>query len=102
MTSREIINQVADQKWIEDSTKPLQKAVQEAFVGDAGREVKNFLHGTWLGHPLHPVLTDIPIGAWTLAIALDAFEAMSGRKECGSAADLAIGVGLIGAVGSAV
>jgi nitrite reductase/ring-hydroxylating ferredoxin subunit/uncharacterized membrane protein len=102
MTTREIINSVADQKWIEDSTEPLQKAVHGAFVGDAGRDIKNFLHGTWLGHPLHPVLTAIPVGAWTVALALDALEGMSGRKECGSAADLAIGVGLIGAVGSAV
>jgi nitrite reductase/ring-hydroxylating ferredoxin subunit/uncharacterized membrane protein len=102
MTSREIINTVAGQKWIEQSTRPLQKAVQGAFAGDAGRDVKNFLHGTWLGHPLHPALTDVPVGAWTAALALDALEAMSGRKECGSAADLAIGVGLIGAVGSAI
>jgi nitrite reductase/ring-hydroxylating ferredoxin subunit/uncharacterized membrane protein len=102
MASREIIDNITDQKWIRDSAEPLQKAVRGAFVGDAGREVKNFLHGTWLGHPLHPVLTDIPVGAWTAALALDALEGMSGRKECGSAADLAIGVGLIGAVGSAV
>jgi nitrite reductase/ring-hydroxylating ferredoxin subunit/uncharacterized membrane protein len=102
MTSREIINTVANQKWIEQSAEPLQKAVHGAFAGDAGREVKNFLHGTWLGHPLHPALTDIPVGAWTAALALDALEAMSGRKECGSAADLAIGVGLVGAVGSAI
>jgi nitrite reductase/ring-hydroxylating ferredoxin subunit/uncharacterized membrane protein len=102
MTSREIINTVADQKWIEQSAERLQKAVRGALTGDAGRDVKNFLHGTWLGHPLHPALTDIPVGAWTAALALDALEAMSGRKECGSAADLAIGVGLIGAVGSAI
>jgi nitrite reductase/ring-hydroxylating ferredoxin subunit/uncharacterized membrane protein len=102
MTSREIINTVANQKWIEQSAEPLQKAVRGALTGDAGRDVKNFLHGTWLGHPLHPALTDIPVGAWTAALALDALEAMSGRKECGSAADLAIGVGLIGAVGSAI
>src|SRR2546421_7360711 len=23
------------------------------------------LDGTWLGVPLHPVLTDVPVGAWT-------------------------------------
>jgi nitrite reductase/ring-hydroxylating ferredoxin subunit/uncharacterized membrane protein len=102
MESREIIEGIANQKWIDASTEPLQKAVRNAFVGEAGREVKNFLHGTWLGHPLHPVLTDIPIGAWTAALALDALESMTGRRECGSAADLAIGVGLVGAVGSAV
>lgn len=33
--------------------------------------VKNFLSGTWLGHPLHPVLTDLPIGAFTMASVLD-------------------------------
>jgi nitrite reductase/ring-hydroxylating ferredoxin subunit/uncharacterized membrane protein len=102
MGSREIINAVANQKWIDASAGPLQKAVRSLFTGEGGREIKNFLHGTWLGHPLHPALTDIPVGAWTAALALDALESMSGRKECGSAADLAIGVGLVGAVGSAI
>jgi len=102
MDSREIVTAMANQKWIDASTDPLQKAVRNLFGGEAGRELKNFLHGTWLGHPLHPVLTDIPLGAWTVALALDALEGLSRRKECGAAADLAIGVGLIGAVGSAV
>jgi nitrite reductase/ring-hydroxylating ferredoxin subunit/uncharacterized membrane protein len=102
MASETIIKTIDGQEWLEDTAKPLQKAVRDAFVGPGGRELKNFLHGTWLGHPLHPVLTDIPIGAWTVALALDALESMSGRKECGSAADLAIGVGLLGAVGSAI
>jgi len=31
--------------------------------GSAGTAVKNFLHGVWLGHPLHPVLTDVPQSA---------------------------------------
>src|SRR5438552_3471356 len=92
------------QEWLAPLEEGLQRAVSAAFQagGAAGHAVKNFLHGTWLGHPLHPVLTDVPVGAWTAALALDALEGMSGRKECGSAADLAIGVGLIGAVGSAV
>ena len=41
-------------------------------LGPARRDVKNFLHGTWLGHPLHPVMTDIPLGAWTATLLLDA------------------------------
>jgi len=102
MASETIIKTIDDQEWIDETAKPLQKAVRDSFVGPVGREIKNLLHGTWLGHPLHPVLTDIPIGAWTAALVFDALESMSGRKECGSAADLAIGVGLIGAVGSAV
>ncbi|HEY8132288.1 MAG TPA: Rieske 2Fe-2S domain-containing protein [Thermoanaerobaculia bacterium] len=101
MDPREIITAATNQKWIDASTDPLQKAVRSLFGGEAGRELKNFLHGTWLGHPLHPVLTDIPLGAWTVALTLDAMEGLSRRKECGAAADLAIGVGLVGALGSA-
>jgi hypothetical protein len=29
--------------------------------------LRDFLHGTWLGHPLHPLLTDVPIGALIIA-----------------------------------
>jgi nitrite reductase/ring-hydroxylating ferredoxin subunit/uncharacterized membrane protein len=35
--------------------------------------VKDSLSGTWLGHALHPLLTDLPIGAWTSALMLDLF-----------------------------
>src|SRR5206468_508892 len=33
--------------------------------------VRDVLHGVWLGHPLHPLLTDLPIGAWSAAAVLD-------------------------------
>ena len=35
------------------------------------RPIKDLLNGTWLGHPLHPAATDIPIGAFVVAIVLD-------------------------------
>jgi nitrite reductase/ring-hydroxylating ferredoxin subunit/uncharacterized membrane protein len=35
------------------------------------RPVKDFLNGTWLGHPVHSALTDVPIGALTVALVLD-------------------------------
>lgn len=31
----------------------------------------NFLHGTWLKHPLHPVLTHLPVSLWPTALAFD-------------------------------
>jgi nitrite reductase/ring-hydroxylating ferredoxin subunit/uncharacterized membrane protein len=102
MNQRQIAKIIADQQWLEVIAGPLQSVIRDAFVGEGGRQTKNFLHGTWLGHPLHPALTDIPLGAWTAALTLDALEGLSGRNECGSAADLAIGVGLAGAVGSAI
>ena len=41
------------------------------FGGSAGQSTKNVLNGVWLGHPLHPALTDVPIGAWTTSLIFD-------------------------------
>jgi nitrite reductase/ring-hydroxylating ferredoxin subunit/uncharacterized membrane protein len=60
--------------------------------------LKNFLSGTWLGHPLHPVLTDVPIGAWTGAMA---FDVVGGKRSQGSA-DSLIGLGVLSALPTAV
>jgi nitrite reductase/ring-hydroxylating ferredoxin subunit/uncharacterized membrane protein len=42
------------------------------------RAVQDFLHGTWLGHPLHPVLVQVPVGAFVSAAVLDLMP--GGRK----------------------
>ncbi len=89
---------IASQEWLEPFADLLQKLVHTA--AEESGALKDFLHGVWLGHPLHPVLTDIPVGAWTAAAVLDAVEALSGREQTGS--DVAIAVGLAGALGSAV
>jgi nitrite reductase/ring-hydroxylating ferredoxin subunit/uncharacterized membrane protein len=59
--------------------------------------VKDALAGTWLGHALHPVLTDLVIGSWTSAFLLDL---IGERGRDG--ADLLIGVGVLSAVPTAV
>ena len=96
------IEAIERQDWLDAIGDRLQKAVAAAFEvgGDAGRRVRDFLHGTWLGHPLHPAITDIPLGAWTTALVLDA--ARGDSKGMARAADTAIGVGIAGAVGAAV
>ena len=78
-----------------DLTQPLLRKILDG--GGAWAPLKDLLHGTWLGHPLHPAITDVPIGAWTLATVFDALE-LAGRDEFAAAADLAIGIGLAGAV----
>src|SRR5207245_7887128 len=69
--------------------------------GVVGRRIRDVLHGTWLGHPLHPVLTDIPLGAWSVAATLDLLGS-NGTRARQRAADAAIGIGLAGAAGAAV
>jgi nitrite reductase/ring-hydroxylating ferredoxin subunit/uncharacterized membrane protein len=104
MAGEAALDLINRQEWLEPLGDQVQKGVHGAFesAGPAGQKVKNALHGTWLGHPLHPVLTDIPVGAWTVALVCDAMEDMTGRKEFAQGADLAVAVGLAGAVGSAM
>jgi nitrite reductase/ring-hydroxylating ferredoxin subunit/uncharacterized membrane protein len=92
------------QDWLEPIADRLQPTVAAALDpgGAIGPEVGKFLHGTWLGHPLHAVLTDVPLGSWTAAAVLDALEEKTGSRALGRGADVAINVGLIGAVAAAV
>ena len=93
---------VTDQPELDRIAEPLGQIVRQVFetVGPVGQQAKNALHGVWLGHPLHPVFTDVPIGAWTAALALDA--AGNGDPGMRRAATFAMGVGLAGALGAAV
>ena len=104
MNGEQITDAIARQAWAMPVEDALQKAVSGAFKagGKTGKNVEDALHGTWLGHPLHPVLTDVPLGAWTVAAALDLIEAGTGRTNLARGADAAIAIGLIGAAGAAV
>jgi nitrite reductase/ring-hydroxylating ferredoxin subunit/uncharacterized membrane protein len=70
--------------------------------GDPVRKAVDFLHGTWLGHPLHPVLTDIPIGAWTLAMMCDLVAAQRDSGETEKMADTLVAIGAVAAVPTAI
>ena len=75
---------------------PLQRRLRRLSSLPVGRRAKDFLNGTWLGHPLHPALTDIPIGAWTTTLVVDAL-AVGRWKKLDRAAEAAVSVGIAGA-----
>src|SRR6185437_8903281 len=82
----------------------LQKQLDKALYAGgspAAQRIRNFLNGTWLGEPLHVVLTDVPIGAWTVAMIFDALSLSRSGREFARAADASIAIGLAGAVGAA-
>jgi nitrite reductase/ring-hydroxylating ferredoxin subunit len=75
---------------------PLGERVQHA-LGPVLRDhqpVKDALNGTWLGHPVHPAVTDVPVGALTVAALLD----LAGQDR---AADIAVATGVAGMAASA-
>jgi hypothetical protein len=56
---------------IAELTEPLEPAadsVAKAFNA-VPQPVRDVLDGVWLGAPLHPALTDVPLGAWSAAAA---------------------------------
>ncbi|PYX27985.1 MAG: hypothetical protein DMG77_17540 [Acidobacteria bacterium] len=82
----------------------LQKLLDKALYANgssSAQKIRNFLNGTWLGEPLHVVLTDVPIGAWTVTIIFDALDLIHKRREFSLAADTSLAVGLLGAAGAA-
>jgi nitrite reductase/ring-hydroxylating ferredoxin subunit/uncharacterized membrane protein len=97
-----VIETIERQDWLDTIGEQLQKAIAGTFQagGGVGRRVRDILHGTWFGHPLHPPLTDVPLGAWTTALVLDS--AAGSGKAAARAADTAIGIGIVGALGAAV
>ena len=95
---------IKKQDWLEPIADRLQPAIAGALGADGsiGPKVADLLHGTWLGHPLHVVLTDVPLGSWTAAAVLDVLEEKTGSSAMGRGADAAIALGLAGAAGAAI
>ena len=77
---------------------PVAKGIATA-TGEVLRPgpVKDALSGTWLGHALHPALTDLVVGSWTSAFILD----LVGGERAADAADTLVGIGILSALPTA-
>jgi nitrite reductase/ring-hydroxylating ferredoxin subunit/uncharacterized membrane protein len=64
------ISRLEQATWLDRIITPAQRAARKLLP--TGR-VRDALHGVWLGHPLHPVLVQAPVGAWLSAAVLDLF-----------------------------
>jgi nitrite reductase/ring-hydroxylating ferredoxin subunit len=80
-------------RWADGLQTLLRTAVDQG--GPAARRFKNWLNGVGLGHPLHPALTDLTLGAWSTGALLD----LTGAR---GPADAAITVGVLSAVPTAL
>lgn len=86
---RQMLSKLEQARALDTVSDKLQTAVQATAQPQA---VQDFLHGTWLGHPLHPVLVQAPVGAFISAAVLDLIP--GGRR----AATTLIGFGTAAAV----
>lgn len=88
-----ILDRVADVQSFDKVIEPARRAVSAALRPQAFRDL---LHGTWLGHSLHPVLVQVPVGTWLSAGLLDAIPPLR------PAATVLIGTGVTAAVPAAL
>lgn len=72
------------------------RPVADALVAEPS--VRDLLLGRSMGHSLHPLLTDVPIGAWISAIALD----LVGGEQSRPAARRLVGLGILSTVPTAL
>jgi nitrite reductase/ring-hydroxylating ferredoxin subunit/uncharacterized membrane protein len=79
----------------------VQPEVEKA-VDAGGTTARNVLDGVWFEAPLHPVMTDVPIGSWTAALVFDGLDIVTDNKPVRHAADLSLVFGTLGAFGAAV
>lgn len=89
----ELVTRLEDADWLDPLAKTVRKAVRKVIRPAWARDV---LHGVPLGHPVHPLAVQVPLGAWVSAAVLDA---LPGNEE---AAGVLVGVGTAAAVPAAV
>ncbi len=91
----ELIERIEALRPLDGVGRPLLEAVRRAVPDGSAR--KDLATGTWLGHPLHPMLTDVVIGSWTSAVALD----LLGGRRLAPAARRLVGLGVLSALPTA-
>ncbi|HEY5225076.1 MAG TPA: Rieske 2Fe-2S domain-containing protein [Microbacteriaceae bacterium] len=89
-----IIRRVEGAEALDKYAKPVVDFVSRSVKP---RWIRNLLSGTYLGHPMHPLLTDLPIGAWGMATLLDTI----GGRDTERAADILVAAGIVAAVPTA-
>jgi nitrite reductase/ring-hydroxylating ferredoxin subunit/uncharacterized membrane protein len=102
---RHAISEVVEQQsWLDLLAEPLQNWLLQIFgqPGERNRNIKDILNGTWLGHAVHPLLTDIPIGSWTVTMLFDLIWLFNQDEGIARGADITLVLGLLGATGAAV
>jgi nitrite reductase/ring-hydroxylating ferredoxin subunit/uncharacterized membrane protein len=87
-----------------DAASGVARGIHNTVVsgGTPARVVADLLHGTWLGHPLHALLVEIPVGAWSTSALFDLIALATGSREAAWGADALIATGVVAAVPAAM
>lgn len=97
-------NLIARMPWLDKVSQPVHNWIAKLYgqPGQPAYRIKDFLNGVWLGHALHPVLVNVPLGSWSATLVLDLAWLADQDDGIARGADLSMWLGLAGAAGSAV
>jgi nitrite reductase/ring-hydroxylating ferredoxin subunit/uncharacterized membrane protein len=87
------VERIEKASWLDPLSDRLQRLLNRVL---RPRRLRDALHGVWLGHPLHPVMVQAPVGAWLSAAVIDA---VPGQRR---AATTLVAAGTIAALPAAV
>ena len=88
----------------QQSSQDMSALIHEKILeqGEDARKVADVIHGKQLGHPLHPVLTDITISSWVLGLAFDIAGYITRFRPLGQAGDYLTIIGTFTAIPTAL
>lgn len=86
------VERVERAEWLDRPGDAAAAAIRETVI-PPGR-FKDLLSGTWFGHALHPLLTDLPVGLWCSSLVLD----LTCASRAQAAADRLIKLGILAAI----
>lgn len=59
-----VLHRIDESPWLDRSAQKLGSVASPARAKLAPSGVLDLLHGRWMGHAIHPALSDLPIGLW--------------------------------------
>ncbi len=97
-----LIGRIEAEARLDEAGRVLETAMARPaqVAGAPAQALGDALHGTGFGHPVHPMVVTVPIGAWTLAVALDLLARLgfARRRPADRTSRTAIRLGAVGAV----
>ena len=90
MHPSEIANRIDNSEALDGPVRVYESILERVLPKGGTRDL---LQGSFLGHPLHPLLTDFAVGFWSAAVTLD----LVGGRKAAPAADRLIALGALSA-----
>ncbi|MAS38120.1 MAG: iron-sulfur protein [Anaerolineaceae bacterium] len=88
----------------QETSKDIAHQIHQMVLdgGEQARQVADVLHGKQVGHPLHPILTDITIGSWALGTLFDFLALITFSSTMRKAANRLVMIGTATAIPTAL